>query len=360
MAHAGEMDVRNLRIERDHSLGRGATTSQVLRCVAPDGQRLLFKEYRPETRAELDGAALVAHVRWRLSLAPDVRRRLDTVAAWPQAVVREGRAVMGVLMQEAPDRFFEGAGSTKPRNGTALARDAAYCKQYGRAYIPAPRKLAALGHLIETLGFLHGLGTVVGDLQPLNVLTTGASGTPEVYLLDCDAYLIDGATPFPALRDPLPWRVPGETRFSTQTDLYKAALMVARCLHENMALRTFTPAMFRDILPTGDVAVLLGLTADDRSRRVRLSADDLRPMASAWRSLVTRDGHMHVRNDRYVMAPWPLPQPLGSPPAGSGRSRVPVRVPANDSHHTGQPSRRSGIGRLIPWRRRADPPANPQ
>lgn len=352
MTQGGDIDVRRLQIERDHSLGRGATTPQVLRCVTPDGRHLLFKEYRQDTRAELDEAALAAHVRWRLSLAPDVRRRLDSVAAWPQAVVRAGLTVVGVVMAEAPKRFFEGVDASEPRHGTALARDPAYCKQFRRTYIPAPRKLAALGHLIETLGFLHGLGAVVGDLQPMNILTTGASGTPEVYLLDCDGYLLDGTSPLPAMRDPLPWRVPGESRFSTQTDLYKAALMVARCLHENVALRTFTPAMFRDILPTSDVAVLLGLTADDKTRRLRLSADDLRPMASAWRSLVSRDGHLYVRNDRYTMAPWPPPKPPDAAPVSPGRSRIPADASPNLSHGTGQPRRRPGISRLIPWRRR--------
>ncbi|MFJ2890586.1 hypothetical protein ACIO53_31485 [Streptomyces sp. NPDC087305] len=313
------------------SLGRGATTAGVFRCRTPDGDSLLFKEYRPETRQEVRPEVLRAHVQWRQQLSPADRRRLDSLAAWPTGAVRKGRTVVGVLMNEAPREFFEDGGPREVRDLTVLARDTDYSAHNHVPYFPAPRKLAALAHLLESLAFLHGLGVVVGDLQPRNILTTGAAGVPRVYFLDCDAYLVDGKSPFCVVRDPVPWQVPGADRFTERTDLYKAALLVARCLAENFALRGFTPRMFSDVLPSQDVRLLCELTDADPARRSALRAAQLRPMAEAWRALVKEDGAMYVRNDTYAMARWPLP------PSPGRDDRGPAAPPRADDTSVWEP-----------------------
>ncbi|MEW2131903.1 hypothetical protein [Streptomyces sp. NPDC005435] len=331
MGPYSEVELGRLRVERSGSLSGGGTTHGVFRCRAPDGEALLFKEYRPGTRGEVDPSVLRAHVRWRQQLSPADRRRLDALAAWPTAVVREGRTVAGVLMNEAPREFFEDKEPGAVRDLTALARDPDYSARYHAPHFPAPRKLAALGHLLQSLAFLHGLDVVVGDLQPRNVLTTGTTGVPRVYFLDCDAYLVEGKNPFRVVREPEPWRVPGAKTFTERTDLYKAALLVARCLAENLALHDLRPRMFADVLPSVDVDVLRALTAPDRPGRPAMRAAELRPMAQAWQALVREDGAMYVRNDTYAMARWPVP-------TGPGTARPSRGTPP---HHTrtGEPAR---------------------
>ncbi|MFC8428072.1 hypothetical protein [Streptomyces sp. NPDC057253] len=309
-------------MDRSGSLGGGATTAGVFRCETPDGASVLFKEYRPEICAEVDPDALRRHVWWRQRLPPSKRRSLDSLAAWPITAVRRERAVIGVLMNEAPRAFFEEADSGKARDLSVLVQDADYSARFDSPYYPPPRKLAALGHLLESLAFFHDLGVVVGDLQPRNILTTGLGDVPRVYFLDCDAYVVSGNSPFRSAREPVPWQVPGADGFSEHTDLYKAALMVARCLDESMALRGLTPRMFSDVLPSADVRLLCRLTRPDPALRSAVRAAQLRPTARGWQSLVKEDGTLYVRNDTYAMVRWPLP-PRGSDTAGRNSAEPP-------------------------------------
>lgn len=304
------MNLSSLRVFRDRSLGRGGSAAALYRCTTADNESLLFKEYRPEILADIDEFALSANIGWRTSLSPRLRGELDLVACWPRAAVLDRSKVVGVLLTQAPGRFFEHTGTDEstPRDLSALARDSQYCAKYTVTHFPAPRKLSTLGHLFEVLALLHREGVVYGDLQFKNVLTTGGPGTMSVYLLDCDGALVNGRSAFRRTLDPETWRLPGTIGFSRSTDLYKAALATVRCLSEgpewSPGRLPFRLDAMSDLLPQVDLRALERMLSPDPAARAVVTALGLSPMASAWRQLVSESGKMYRRNDRFAMTPW--------------------------------------------------------
>jgi hypothetical protein len=305
-----EVNLSSLRVFRDRSLGRGGSAAALYRCSTAANESLLFKEYRPEIQADIDETALSANITWRRELSPRQRGELDLVACWPRAAVMDRSKVVGVLLTQAPGRFFEDTGTNgyTPRDFSALARDSQYCAKHAVTHFPAPRKLSGLGHLFEVLAMLHNHGVVYGDLQFKNVLTTGGPGTMSVYLLDCDGALVNGRSAFRRTLDPETWRLPGTIGFSRSSDLYKAALATVRCLAERpeWSPGRVAPRLddMSELLPREDLRALVKMLSHDPAAQAMVTAKSLSPMASAWRQLVSESGKMYRRNDRFAMTPW--------------------------------------------------------
>jgi hypothetical protein len=187
----------------------------------------LFKKFRTEHLADVDEAALLELVAWRSTLAAATRDRLDGSAAWPRHVVRDGDRLRGLLVPVAADRFFRArpTGVRTPRSFYDLLASR------HRVAAPLAEKLTAAAHAVRTVLWLHGLGVVVDDLQPDNLLcaTDGAG----VYLVDCDSMVGPrawGRVAEPTAPDLMTAVVAGRTPADPASDLTKLTWILLRTL----------------------------------------------------------------------------------------------------------------------------------
>jgi hypothetical protein len=91
-----------------------------------------------------------------------------TMCAWPQAAVTIGDTVIGVLMGEAPAKFFVRRNDNLvPCHFSWVAVTKESAEKRTRPYYDFPHKIARLGHLLEALQLGHSYKIVVGDLQPI-------------------------------------------------------------------------------------------------------------------------------------------------------------------------------------------------
>ncbi|WP_433593161.1 hypothetical protein [Nocardia sp. CA-145437] len=297
----------SLRLDPGGPLGEGGA-AEIWRCTVPDRDRMVFKRFRDEARADLDGDRLRQLVAWPRRLAAEDRERLLARCAWPSAVVTDGAEVVGVVLPEAPALYFHHAGSGwKPRHFTRLAVPEQVAHRRGFEYYDFPHKLARLGRLLGDLDFLHDNGIVIGDLQPNNILVTsavpaGQTVVTQNYFLDCDSFLIDGRSAMPNL-DPLPWRPPytNDDGFTATTDLFKFALLAIRCLAEDLAADRIDYQRFGQLVPVSDFGTLDALLT---SPTPALTSADLRSLARAWQSVVRPDGGMFRRTDAVLLERW--------------------------------------------------------
>lgn len=197
----------------------------------------ILKRYDADTLTAGSRSALESLIAWRNQLGAQDRAELDSRATWPRAVVINSDEVVGVLLNIAPRGFWmEHEGQTQPRDiGVFGWRD-----RSGREFHAAPRGLAALGHLLQTILFLNERGVIVGDLHPVNVLAQ-AGESVTTYLLDTDAVVLNGRSALQfaeqdRFRDDSAanWPVGG---FSVFTDRYKWARIAAMVLGRNPSLR---------------------------------------------------------------------------------------------------------------------------
>lgn len=301
-----EYRVDELRIMGDFPLGEGGS-AQVWRCTTPDQVSVAFKRYDRDTVRQLQPEVLRELVGWPHRLDQDDRKRLLELCAWPHAVVVENRTVVGILMPLAPREFFFDTNSgPQPRAFTRVAVRVPDAQKRGHTYFDFPHKIARLGQLLVDLQFLHDNDIVVGDLQPNNVLTTDARPVDGVvsahnYFLDCDSFVIAGRGATPRL-DPLPWRPPYPVQqFTATTDMFKFALLMIRCLAENLAANQLDYRRYVQLLPTGDFQKVDRLLTTPQPD---LTSADLRALALAWQSVVRPDGRVYRRTDFALREPW--------------------------------------------------------
>ncbi|MEV5834750.1 hypothetical protein [Nocardia sp. NPDC052112] len=305
---AGRTEYRadELRIVGDFPLGEGGS-GQVWRCTTPDEVSVAFKRYDRDTVRQLRPQVLRELVGWPHRLDQDDRKRLLELCAWPHAVVVENETVVGILMPLAPrEFFFESHSGPQPRAFTRVAVRVSDARKRGHTYFDFPHKIARLGQLLVDLEFLHDNDIVVGDLQPNNILTTDARPidgivTAHNYFLDCDSFLIGGRGATPRL-DPLPWRPPYPVQqFTATTDLFKFALLMIRCLAEDLAADQLEYRQYAQLLPGGDFQKLDRLLTTPQPD---LTSADLRALALAWQSVVRPDGRLYRRTDSALREPW--------------------------------------------------------
>ena len=206
--------------------------------TGPYGQPLLFKEYRPGTRRDLDDAALERLATFTRSLGSDMLAWLYHRAAWPAWIIHAdasgcgGSQAVGVLMPLASVRFMaalhRSSGGTRivPAKFELLLNGGHFLESVG-IEISMRQRIQLLSSVAETLAFLHARSIAVGDFSCKNMLFA-LRPTPSCFLIDCDSTSRDGVSALPPGETP-EWELPDGERLGTSAaDVYKFALLVLR------------------------------------------------------------------------------------------------------------------------------------
>jgi hypothetical protein len=272
---------------RQVEIGRGG---QGVVYALPDFRRgrhrhMVYKEYHPEVRAELDVVALDRVVDFVSGHSGSAGKReawLLPRAAWPTALVVGSAAVCGVLMQRIPQAFMldiavAGRMRRRPAGMEYLLNPPDYVTRLG-LFLTRRQRVGLLADLARTLRMLHGSGVAVGDLSPRNVLFDPEAPT-HTLLLDCDTTTVDGVTPLPRMETP-DWEAPGR-RAGRPDDVHKFALLVIRMLTGNQTARD----------PAALAVAVLGLT--NLAERSLCTGPAERPTMDEWsgalEALLNRD-----------------------------------------------------------------------
>jgi serine/threonine protein kinase len=195
---------------------------------------MVYKEYKPQTRAEIDFTALAAMpalVEDSLSYAEG--ERLISMATWPCALVEDAGATTGFVMPAIPQEFFiplttvKGVSSTSAEFQHLLNHptvlDARGIK------IDDVQRYTLLREVASGLAFLHKHGVCVGDISPKNLLFS-LMPQEAAYFIDCDAVRINGVSALQQMETP-GWEAPaGEELATIYSDAYKLGLLALRLL----------------------------------------------------------------------------------------------------------------------------------
>jgi hypothetical protein len=320
----------------------GGFSSRICRAARVSGEPLgLFKEYTHDKRRSLNVSTLEILVRWRHDLPTVDRKILDSFSAYPNAIVRDGEDVAGILMNEAPSSFLQrhSAKDAQPRQAEALGRSrngAGGIAKNAALYFEPPHKFALLGVLLQRLIWLHDHRVIIGDLQPRNVLVTADIDIRDIYLLDCDSFWLGDLHAFPP-HAPEMWRV-DEQCANPATDLAKFARLVARSACEDFSISSFPDEELREMLPGQHVRQLQRMWSVDPS----LPAERLRSMAHAWTGLVksARGGRtrMYLWTDAAGRIPWCPPDTHINPGATAASGPTARRTGPQQNRQTSSPS----------------------
>ncbi|HZU47126.1 MAG TPA: protein kinase [Mycobacterium sp.] len=292
---------------------------------------MVYKEYKPQTRAGIDFTALAAMpalVEESLSYAQ--AERLISCAAWPCALVEDAGAPTGFVMPAIPEAFFLELTTVKGVSRTT----AEFQHLLNHSSVLAARgielddvqRYTLLREAASALAFIHKHGVCVGDISPKNLLF---SLTPHeaIYFIDCDAMRINGVSALPQMETP-GWDAPsGEELATIYTDAYKLGLLALRLLagdHDTKNphhIPAATPNLLRQ-------AITDTLTGQAHSR----------PLPEAWTYVL---GHAieHAQHHQktaaavtaspsnIALAPPPTPVVHSRPPASTPPSRPPTPPP---------------------------------
>ncbi|PRX52259.1 hypothetical protein B0I32_1329 [Nonomuraea fuscirosea] len=320
--------------------GVGGQAMRVVRCLGPDAEEYLYKEYTEEVCEGLRPQPMKDLVSWRRRLTVEERAELDRRCAWPMATVVNGGKIRGILITPAPaDMYEDDLGDPEPRHLDVLARKPDVAFRVGAPYYESPVKLAVLAVFFDTMLWLHRHGYAIGDLHPHNALFSfdGLAGEPRVLLIDCDSCVPMSGIPAFAPQDPEIWKMPGLQSFGPRSDLYKFGWMVVRCLQENLESVSLQRHTLLAVMRGSTYELLSSICA---GQEVPGAAGTLRGKAALWRSLISSQA-LYVQNDDHTRAFWlpravtpdsptrlmGRPPPTGAQPSASSPAPVPYPVP---------------------------------
>ncbi|MFQ3558678.1 hypothetical protein QZN11_18005 [Streptomyces gramineus] len=162
------------------------------------------------------------------------RGALDRGAAWPVSRITDGSRTVGVVMAEAPARFYvpfnlRGGRRSGPRELQLdhLVKDSAYLEDIGVQPPTRQRRLEIACRFLELGAVLERHDVVYGDWSYRNALWDQDSDS--VYLLDIDSCGI-GTRPWIASPDWSDPAFPEGTPLTVPTDRYRMALLTLRCI----------------------------------------------------------------------------------------------------------------------------------
>jgi serine/threonine protein kinase len=283
---------------------------------------MVYKEYKPQTRAGIDFTALAAMpalVEESLSYAQ--AERLISCAAWPCALVEDAGAPTGFVMPAIPEQFFLELTTVKGVSKTA----AEFQHLLNHSSVLAARgitlddvqRYTLLREVASALAFLHKHGVCVGDISPKNLLFS-LSPREAIYFIDCDAMRINGVSALPQMETP-GWDAPsGEELATVYTDSYKLGLLALRLLagdHDTKNLHHIpaaTPDLLRQVITD-----------------TLTNAPHQRPLPEAWTYVL---GHAieHAQHHQKTAAAGAAASPsiaLAPPPTPVVHSRPPASTP---------------------------------
>jgi eukaryotic-like serine/threonine-protein kinase len=179
---------------------------------------MVYTEYKPQTRTEIDFTALAAMpalVEQSLSYAQ--AERLVSVAAWPCALVEDNGTPTGFVMPAIPQEFFIALATVKGVSPSAaefqhLLNHPSVLEARGITIDDAQR-YTLLREVASALTFLHKHGVCVGDISPKNLLFS-LRPHPAVYFIDCDAMRINGISELRQVETP-GWETPAGEELAT-------------------------------------------------------------------------------------------------------------------------------------------------
>ncbi|MFE4801907.1 hypothetical protein ACFRFL_45015 [Streptomyces sp. NPDC056708] len=322
-AYPGAMDAgRVVKGRKFNSGGQGSVWAVKDRTINGTWP-VAYKEYHTRIRPELKPEVLASMVDFIPSLPHGTGQWLAECTAWPAMLVTDSAGLSGFLMRQIPERYFHrfdfAPDESRPAGFQYLLNPPDYFQKAGFSITPRQR-FELLLDFARTLGRLHALGVVVGDVSPNNVLFS-LDGTPSCFLIDCDAMALHGKSALQTVETPN-WDLPsGEQLGSATGDAYKFGLLAARLFAGEQDGQDLT------VLRAADPAV--GQLAE-RS----LSADPARrPSAEEWLSALA---------DAATTAPATLPQATpprtsvprntagtASAPPGAARPQQPPRTVPN-------------------------------
>jgi serine/threonine protein kinase len=279
---------------------------------------MVYKEYKPQTRTEIDITALAAMpalVEQSLSYAQ--AERLVSIAAWPCALVEEAGSTTGFVMPAIPQEFFIALTTAKGSSSSAaefqhLLNHPSVLAARGITIDDAQR-YSLLREAASALAFLHKHGVRVGDISPKNLLFA-LSPHPAVYFIDCDAMRINGVSVQRQVETP-GWQVPaGEELATVYSDAYKLGLLALRLLagdHDTtnpQHLPATTPDLLRQAITD---------TLTNPAQR--------RPLPEAW-NYVLGNAVEQAQHRQKTAAPAPV-STAAAPPEPVVRSRPSTPTP---------------------------------
>jgi serine/threonine protein kinase len=264
---------------------------------------MVYKEYKTQTRAEIDFAALAAMpslVEDSLSYAE--AERLISIAAWPCALVEDAGAPTGFVMPAIPDEFFIAITTAKGVSSTTaefqhLLNHPSVLAARGIDVDDAQR-CTLLRETASALAFLHKHGVCVGDISPKNLLF---SLTPHeaIYFIDCDAMRINTVSALRQVETPGWDTPPGEELATIYSDTYKLGLLALRLLagHQDTKnpqhLPQTTPNLLRQIITD-----------------TLTNAPAQRPLPEAWTYVL---GHAIEQAQHQKLTATTVAAPVGTP-----------------------------------------------
>ena len=285
---------------------------------------MVYKEYKPQTRADIDFTALAAMPALvEESLTYAEAERLISVAAWPCALVENAGSATGFVMPAIPDGFFIPLKTVKGVSDTAaefqhLLNHSSVLAARGIDLDDAQR-YALLREVASGLAFLHKHGVCIGDISPKNLLFA-LKPHESVYFIDCDAWRINGVSALPQMETP-EWTVPaGEELATVYSDSYKLGLLALRLVaghHDTKNLQhipSTTPGLLRQII------------TDTLSK-----APQQRPLPEAWNYVLGHAIEQAQHQKIAGLAPTPVstaPLPPPTPVVRLATVNPPVDAPA--------------------------------
>jgi len=311
----------------------------------------LYKSYKSGVVHSGTRRLLEKAVRFPSELDEETKALVLERTAWPQYLVlgKDGWPA-GVIIPGAPASFWrtDRYGGQRPRELSELVATRDRADQLGKDFFSLPQILARLGHLLETLSFLHDAGFVLHDLRHQNVLTTGLDHPPAVYVVDCDSGAIDGENILSPVMVPevVGSEGAGALASSPSSDLSLFALLVVKLLERRLELEVVPESVGMGVLREPHLALLRALAANDAGP---VAGRNLRAVAQSWKGCVGRDGTEYGRPEVGLRFAWPacdvsVPGPRRSPSV-VGPALLTARPDAN-ANPTPNPKKVSRPSRL--------------
>jgi hypothetical protein len=334
------IDISNLVLGNELGGGGQGKVTEVNGLVINGQWPAALKIYTPAARNP-DTAVLERIVGFPRQLSPGDSTWVHEHTAWPAVIAEDSGVVRGFLMRTVPDAYYFGF-HTRTRGTRRQLADVAFLlntDQYVTSSgisVSDRDRLKLLTSLAEALSRLHGLGVVVGDLSPKNLLFS-LTPAPGCFIIDCDAMRVRGETVLEQIQTP-DWEVPeGEATATPAADAYKFGLLAIRLFARDQS--------------SSDRAVLFALSQElGRLAEASLQRDpSRRPAPQDWipaltaASAAVRAAATPAASSPRISVPIPTVTSAAFPPSAQAPPRRPAPTP-------GRPApRRRGRRAAVAW-----------